>query len=140
MPFRLPLSTVKALQGLFNTATSLLSGVTTIKLLEWAFALNLAKGLEKSCRIRYRHNCVGFRSDFANAMFTTDKFGKEKLVLTESHGLGSIQGVQYDKVKNCVRRISGNYTGNCIDLPDHFAGKRVRAVGQVWGGNRAIVM
>ena len=85
--------------------------------------------LESSFGIRWEYNCIGFYGD-GTPMLATDQKGKEYAVPVDRSQSRS-QGFTYNQSGNCVTHI-GSRSKTCTPLPEHFRGKAVRAIGQVW--------
>ena len=85
--------------------------------------------IETKAGIRWNYNCVGFYGD-GTSMLATDSSGTEYQISVDRYRSNQ-QGFTYDQENNCVTHI-GSRGKQCTKLPDHFEGKAVRAIGQVW--------
>jgi len=92
--------------------------------------------LESNFGIRWKYNCIGFYGD-GTSMLATYSTGKEYTVAVDRYRSRS-QGFTYNRSKNCVTHI-GSRQKICTPLPDHFLGKAVRAIGQVWNSASATI-
>ena len=93
--------------------------------------------LETNFGLRWNYNCVGFYGD-RNLMFAADQTGNEYKV-TMDRFRSNRQGFTYDQENNCVTHM-GSKSKTCTPLPDHFRGKPVRAVAQVWNSSTARIL
>jgi len=90
--------------------------------------------LEKNFQPRGYHKCVSFFGT-ERTMRVTDEDGIEDEVSINRYP-SKYQGFIYNKHKNCVTHI-GDTQHTCIDLPDWFKNKKLRAFGFVWDSNYA---
>ncbi len=94
--------------------------------------------LETKCSVRFNYNCVGFYASSFAFMLAADENGIEYKI-TADNIEGSTQGFTYNKKGNCVQHNLSRQN-MCIPLPEHFRGKPVRAIGQVWNNARATIV
>jgi len=93
-----------------------------------------SEDLESNYGLRWKHNCISFYGN-ATVMYAAKKDNIEYTVATDI-AVSHVQGFKYDATNNCVTHIK-SASKTCTLLPDHFAGKSVRAVGQVWSNTAA---